>query len=92
MQNQQKIEWPAQLIVAKAYLDQLARSQALPSDQIASLEKAIRSAEKSHMSVSKVAALKDLSPSVEASATTAKTPADATRMHALAEILRHPVA
>jgi len=25
VQNQQKIEWPAQLVVAKAYLDQLAK-------------------------------------------------------------------
>jgi hypothetical protein len=92
VQNQQKIEWPAQLIVAKAYLDQLARSQALPPDQIASVEKAIHSAEKSHMNAKKVAALKGMSASLETSATTAKTPADATRLHALAEILQHPVA
>ena len=42
VQNQQKIEWPAKLVVAKAYLDQLARSQALPADQIANLQKAIQ--------------------------------------------------
>src|SRR6202044_1454784 len=41
VQNQQKIEWPAQLVVAKAYLDQLTRSQALPQKQIASIQKAI---------------------------------------------------
>src|SRR6202167_1592007 len=35
VQNQQKIEWPANLVVAKAYIDQLQRSQALPADQIA---------------------------------------------------------
>ncbi|HJX95198.1 MAG TPA: hypothetical protein VJ324_06260, partial [Candidatus Acidoferrum sp.] len=32
VQNQQKIEWPAKLVVAKAYLDQLSRSQALSAD------------------------------------------------------------
>ena len=37
VQNQQKIEWPAQFVVAKAYVDQLARSQALPEKQIAAL-------------------------------------------------------
>ena len=41
VQNQQKIEWPAKLVVAKAYLDQLSRSQALPARRIAELQKAI---------------------------------------------------
>ncbi|MGH9566364.1 MAG: LVIVD repeat-containing protein, partial [Candidatus Angelobacter sp.] len=49
VQNQQKIEWPAKLVVAKAYVDQLARSQALPADKIAGLRKAIQEAESSHM-------------------------------------------
>src|SRR5690349_23759273 len=39
VQNQQKLVWPNKLAVAKAYLDQLARSQALPADKISSLEK-----------------------------------------------------
>ena len=42
VQNQQKLEWPAQLVVAKAYLDQLERSQALPADRIAALRTAIQ--------------------------------------------------
>jgi hypothetical protein len=92
VQNQQKIEWPAQLVVAKAYLDQLSRSQALPADQIATLEKAIQNAQNSHMSKSKLAKLKNIAPSLEKSAATAKSPADATRLHALAEILKHPSA
>jgi hypothetical protein len=92
VQNQQKIEWPAQLVVAKAYLDQLTRSQALPSKQIASVQKAIDRAEKSHMNVKKVADLQGMSASLETSATTAKTPADANRLHALAAILQHPAA
>jgi hypothetical protein len=92
VQNQQKIEWPAQLVVAKAYLDQLERSQALPAERIAALQKAIQSAEKSHMSKKNLAKLKELAASLEASAETASNPADATRLHALANILKHPVA
>ncbi len=92
VQNQQKIEWPSRLIVAKAYLDQLSRSQALPADRIASLQKAIQSAEKSHMNKGKVAKLNKMAPSVEKSAATAKTPADTARLHALADILQHPSA
>ena len=89
VQNQQKIEWPAQLVVAKAYVDQLSRSQALPADRIATLQKAIQNAESSHMNKSKLAKLKGMAPSLEKSAATAKSPADAARLHALAEILKH---
>ncbi len=90
VQNQQKIEWPAQLVVAKAYVDQLSRSQALPANRIAALQKAIQSAESSHMSQSKLAKLKRLAPSLEKSAAMAKSPADSARLHALADILKHP--
>jgi hypothetical protein len=92
VQNQQKIEWPAKLVVAKAYLDQLSRSQAMPADQVANLQKAIHDAEASHMSRGKVKNLQKMAPSVEKSAATAKTPADAARFHALAKMLEHPVA
>ena len=92
VQNQQRIEWPAKLIVAKAYVDQLSRSQALPASRIAVLQKAIQSAETSHMSKSKMAKLKGMAPSLEKSAATAKTPADSMRMHALADVLKHPSA
>ena len=92
VQNQQKIEWPANLAVAKAYLDQLSRSQALPASQITSLQKAIQSAESSHMNKNKVAKLQNMAPSLEQSAATAKTLADSARLRALAEILKHPSA
>jgi hypothetical protein len=92
VQNQQKIEWPAQLVVAKAYLDQLTRSQALPTDRIAALQKAIQNAEKSRMNKKKVAKLKDMATFLEASAAKASTPADSTRLHALADILKNPAA
>jgi hypothetical protein len=89
VQNQQKIEWPAQSVVAKAYVDQLSRSQALPPDRIAALRKAIQSAESSHMSKGKLAKLKRMAPSLEKSAAMAKSPADSTRLHALADVLKH---
>jgi hypothetical protein len=92
VQNQQKIEWPAKLIVAKAYLDQLSRSQALSASRIAKVQKAIENAETSHMNESKMTKLKGMAPSLEKSAASAKTPADSMRLHELAEVLKHPSA
>jgi hypothetical protein len=92
VQNQQKIEWPAKLVVAKAYLDQLSRSQALPAGRIGKLHKAIQSAEKSRMSQSNIAKLTRMAPSLEKSAEGAKTPADAMRMRSLAQLLKNPSA
>jgi hypothetical protein len=90
VQNQQQIVWPARLVVAKAYLDQLSRSEALPANQVAELQKAIRKAEKSHLSKKNVAKLRRLASPLEETAATAKTPADSKRMRALAEVLEHP--
>jgi hypothetical protein len=90
VQNQEKIEWPRKLVVAKAYIDQLERSQALPADQITTLRQAIQRAESSRLNKKAVAKLKGLAPSVEQSAGTAKSETDSTRMHGLAEILSHP--
>src|SRR5499427_3161184 len=92
VQNQQKIEWPAQLVVAKAYLDQLERSQALPAEQLTAVRNAIETAEASHMNKGKVAKLKQMAPALDQSAAAAKDPADAARLHALADILKHPSA
>ncbi|HET6851986.1 MAG TPA: hypothetical protein VFH46_06655 [Pyrinomonadaceae bacterium] len=90
VQNQQKIEWPRNLAVAKAYLDQLERSQALPANRIAALRQAIQSAESSHLNEREMAKLKDLAPSLEETAATTKSVAVSTRLHALAEILSAP--
>jgi hypothetical protein len=87
VQNQEKIEWPRQLVVAKAYVDQLERSKALPSDQIAALRQAIQRAESSR----KLEKLKSLAPSLEKSALLTKSAADSARLQALAETLRRPV-
>ena len=66
--------------------------QNLPADQVAALQKAIQSAESSHMSKGKVAKLKSMAPSLEKSAATAKSPANSARLHGLADILKHPTA
>ena len=92
VQNQQKIVWPSTLTVAKAYLDQLSRSNALPADHIASLQKAIQDAETSHMNKSKVKKLKSMASSLEKSAAKASNQADASRLGALAAILKNPSA
>ena len=92
VQNQQKIEWPRDLTVAKAYVDQLSRSQALPANEIAELQKAIGRAEKSHLNKNSVAKLQRIAPSLEKSAAAAKSPADAMRLRALADVLKHPAA
>jgi hypothetical protein len=88
VQNQQRIEWPRTLVVAKAYVDQLERSQALPADRIAALRQALQSAESSHMKQKELAKLKSLAPSLEQSAATTKSATDSTRLQALAEILK----
>ncbi|HKD78489.1 MAG TPA: hypothetical protein VKH81_02285 [Candidatus Angelobacter sp.] len=92
VQNQQKLVWPAKLVVAKAYLDQLSRSQALPADKIAALEKAIHTAETSHMSKNAVAKLNSMAASLAKEAGAVKNQADSARLNALAKILQHPAA
>jgi hypothetical protein len=91
VQNQQRIAWPENLVVAKAYLDQLERSQALQTNRIADLRKAIQNVETSHMNKGKLKKLSSMAPSVEKSADAA-SPTDAARLRALAEILKHPAA
>ncbi len=87
VQNQPKITWPANFVVARAYIDQLARGSALAPQRIAALNTAIANAEASH-SNKDVAALKAAGTSLGKEAAAAKTPADAARMSALAEIMK----
>jgi hypothetical protein len=92
VQNQQKITWPSQLVVARAYLDQLGRSQGLPTKRIADLNKAIARAQASHLGKKDVAKLHGMAASVETEASNAKNTTDASRLHALAQILQSPAA
>jgi hypothetical protein len=90
VQNQERIEWPRTLSVAKAYVDQLERSQALPADRIAALRQAIGNAETSNMKQSELTKLKSLASSLEKTAATTQSAADSTRLQAVAEILKQP--
>jgi len=90
VQNQERIEWPRTLVVAKAYVDQLERSQGLSGDRIAVLRQAIQSAESAKLSQTERAKLKKIAETLDKSATETKTATDATRLRALAEILKQP--
>jgi hypothetical protein len=92
VQNQPRITWPEQLTVARAYLDQLQRSKALPAEKIAALDKAIVRTQDSHNSKKDLAKLHSMAAAVENDATSATDTADAKRLHALAQILDHPAA
>ncbi|HET6219445.1 MAG TPA: hypothetical protein VFE27_20650 [Acidobacteriaceae bacterium] len=92
VQSQQNITWPSQLIVARAYLDQLGRSQALPAKRIAALNKAIARAQTSHLARKDLAKLQGMAASVETGASAARSSTDAMRLHALALILQSPAA
>jgi len=91
VQNQQKIEWPRKLVVAKAYVDQLERSQALPPDRITALRDAIQKAETSKLSSKDRGSLQGIALVLEKAAANAKSEADANRMRALADVLKRPV-
>jgi hypothetical protein len=90
VQNQQRIEWPSRLVVAKAYLDQLERSQALPADQIAAVREAIQRAESSHLNRRELAKLQSFAQSLKRSAVMTRSEVDSKRLQTLAEILRRP--
>jgi hypothetical protein len=88
VQTQQRIVWPSKLIVAKAYLDQLGRSSALPAEQLATLNQAVDKAQKSKLSAKDKAALAKLAGTLDASK--ASNAADSKRIEGLASILKTP--
>jgi hypothetical protein len=88
VQNQPKIVWPANFVVARAYLDQLTRSHALPAKQLASLEEAIAKGEPTSSDRKASVQFKSMAETLEKEAPKAKSPADAERIHALAAILK----
>lgn len=90
VQNQEKMIWGKQLVVARAYIDQLERSQALPSEKIAELRQAIEKTESSKMNKKELNALKKHASSLEKTARLTKRETDEVRMKALAEILKQP--
>ena len=88
VQNQEKIVWANKMVVAKAYIDQLERSQALTADKISELRMAIQKAESSKKDADN---LKKLAPSLENTARANKSAADVNRLTALAEIFKRPM-
>jgi len=102
VQHQQRIEWPAQLVVASAYLDQLERSQALPAGKITSLRNAIATAEKSNLDATSREKLIAEASTINAGPACPPGPQsepchvpqgiDAKRIQSLQAILLHPAA
>jgi hypothetical protein len=88
VQSQPKIVWPQNFIVARAYLDQLARGTSVPAKRIETLRAAIAKVEASSSNKKDAAALESLGAGIAKDSASAKTPADATRMKALAEIIK----
>jgi hypothetical protein len=88
VQNQPKITWPANFIVARAYIDQLSRSGALAPQRIEALNFAMAKVEASRSNRKEVARLQTIAESLDKEAPAAKTPADGERMRALAAIVK----
>lgn len=89
VQSQPQFVWPASFTVARAYLDQLARSKALPAERIASTMKAMSDLEAMPAGAAKTKAVADLNAMATAFATDAAKAkgADAARLKALAKTI-----
>jgi hypothetical protein len=88
VQNQPKIVWPSNFVVARAYIDQLNRSNSLGAQEIASLNAAIAKVEASPADRKAAAQLTAMSAKLDKDASSAKTPADAERFRALSAIIK----
>ena len=92
VQNQPKITWPANFVVARAYVDQLSRSGALPAERITALNNTIARVEASRTNRRESAQLQAMAENLDKEAATAKTPADGDRMRALAAVIKKTTA
>jgi hypothetical protein len=86
VQTQERLVWGRELVIAKAYLDQLERSKGLPATRISAIRKAIENAE----TAGSGSKLKSLAPALETSAKVSKNVANANRLKGLAAVLRQP--
>jgi hypothetical protein len=82
-QSQPHITWPAEFVVARAYVDQLVRDGGLPAARTSAISASLKSAE-GMTGAKRKAALKTLAESLEKDAPSSK---DATRVKALAELV-----
>jgi hypothetical protein len=88
VQNQPKITWPSNFIVARAYVDQLDRSGALSAQRISALTAGMAAVESSRSDRQSTTQLQTMAASLEKDAPNAKSAADGQRMRALAAILK----
>ena len=88
VQNQPKITWPQNFIVARAYLDQLARGKSITAPRIEALNASIAKVEASSSDKKELDHLKSLGKSLEKDAAGVKHAADAQRMRAVAAIIK----
>jgi hypothetical protein len=91
-QDQPKIVWPANAVVARAYLDQLTRSKSLQPERVTAITRALQRAEKMHSAKDSGAAaaageLDTLATQLESDAAAASD-RDAARLKALAATLK----
>ena len=88
VQNQPKISWPRNFVVARAYLDQLARSNALAPARITALSALISQLEESTVNDKDAAQASTAAAALLKDAASAKTPADGERLRELAAIMK----
>jgi hypothetical protein len=86
VQNQQRIVWTENFVLARAYLDQLLRDDALPASRVAALNAAFDKAELSSTKKD-LAELRALGKHLDKEAAT-KPAADAQRIHTIARIMQ----
>ena len=90
VQSQPKITWPASFVVARAYLDQLARSKGLAQERIDALNAAMKAVEGAAAGTARRTAgdaLTALATQLDKDAATAK-PLDAKRMRDCASVIK----
>jgi hypothetical protein len=86
-QQQPRVQWPANFIVARAYLDQLARGKALAADRVAALRTAIDRADDRSPARAALDQVDTLAAQLEGDAASASG-RDAVRMRALADTIK----
>jgi hypothetical protein len=92
-QQQAKIAWPNDSVVARAYLDQLGRSQAIAASRTAEVRALLDAADnvqagRQREAGNVVAQIETLSAALEGDANRATGPADAARLRAIAAGMR----
>jgi hypothetical protein len=90
VQNQQRLVWPASVVVARAYLDQLVRGNGISTDRLSRLQTELQQAQAAAVGPAKQAAFSQLTRTaaeLERDAQTANA-ANARRLRLLATTLR----